>query len=141
MNRPTVEVADILRALGNRFIEQNQSWLRFQQLRVMRAIMRCRTALLGGHIDQCLRCGKDWGLSYNSCLMGSISLWGVGRPNDARSKGRTRVQLTIKIWPTLLSKARSVCPAAGMILFASAVERRPRWLPVFLLDRPECRFQ
>ena len=67
MNRPTVEVADILRALGNRFIEQNQSWLRFQQLRVMRAIMRCRTALLGGHIDQCLRCGKDWGLSYNSC--------------------------------------------------------------------------
>jgi hypothetical protein len=67
MNRPTVEVADILRALGNRFIEQNQSWLRFQQLKVMRAIMRCRTALLGGHIDQCLRCGKDWGLSYNSC--------------------------------------------------------------------------
>src|SRR5919109_571985 len=67
MNRPTVEVADILRALGNRFIEQNQSWLRFQQLRVMRAIMRCRTALLGGHIDQCRQGGKDWGLSYTSC--------------------------------------------------------------------------
>jgi hypothetical protein len=67
VNRPTVEVADILRALGNRFIEQHQSWLRFQQLKVMRAIVRCRTALLGGHIDKCLRCGKDWGLSFNSC--------------------------------------------------------------------------
>jgi hypothetical protein len=32
-----------------------------------------------------------------SCLMGSTSLWGVGSLNDARSKGRTRVQLTIKI--------------------------------------------
>ena len=67
MNRPTVEVADILRALGNRFIEQHRGWLRFQQLKVMRAISRCRTAALGGHIDKCLRCGKDWGLSFNSC--------------------------------------------------------------------------
>jgi hypothetical protein len=67
MNRPAVEVADILRALGNRFIEHNRSWLRFQQLKVMRAISRCRTALLGGHVDKCLRCGKDWGLSFNSC--------------------------------------------------------------------------
>ena len=33
----------------------------------MRAILRCRTAALGGHIDKCLRCGKDWGLSFNSC--------------------------------------------------------------------------
>src|SRR5947207_3397658 len=67
MNRPAVEVADILRALGKGFIERHQSWLRFQQLKVMRAISRCRTAALGGHIDKCLRCGKDWGLSYNSC--------------------------------------------------------------------------
>src|SRR5213593_2327988 len=41
--------------------------LRVQQLKVMRAISRCRTASLGGHIDKCLRCGKDWGLSFNSC--------------------------------------------------------------------------
>jgi hypothetical protein len=38
----------------------------------MRAIERCRTAALGGHRDQCLRCGHDFGLSDNSCLMGSI---------------------------------------------------------------------
>ena len=112
MTRPAVEVADILRAQGNSFFDRHRGWLRFQQLKVMRAILRCRTAALGGHIDKCLRCGKDWGLSFNSCLMGSISLWGVERPNDARSNGRTRVQLTIKIWRTLPSKAQSVCPAA-----------------------------
>jgi len=67
MTRPTVEVADILRAQGNNFIDRHRSTIRFQQLKVMRAIVRCRTAALGGHIDKCLQCGKDWGLSFNSC--------------------------------------------------------------------------
>ena len=68
MNRPAVEVADILRALvGKRFIDRHRGWLRFQQIKVMQAIVRCRTAALGGHIDKCLRCGKDWGISFNSC--------------------------------------------------------------------------
>jgi hypothetical protein len=67
MNRPAVEVADILRALGRPFIERHRSWLRFQQLKVMRAISRCRTAVLGGHHDKCLHCGKDLGISFNSC--------------------------------------------------------------------------
>jgi hypothetical protein len=30
MNRPTVEVADLLRTHGDRFIEQNRTWLSFQ---------------------------------------------------------------------------------------------------------------
>jgi hypothetical protein len=67
MNRPAVEVADILRALGRPFIERHRSWLRFQQLKVIRAISRCRTAALGGHHDKCLHCGKDLGISFNSC--------------------------------------------------------------------------
>src|SRR3989442_2718930 len=66
-HRPAVEVADILRAQGNSFIDRHRGWLRFQQIKVMRAILRCRTAALGGHVDKCLRCGKDWGLSFNSC--------------------------------------------------------------------------
>jgi hypothetical protein len=72
-----VEVADIFRAQGKHFIDRHRNRMRFQQLKVIEAIVRCRTAALGGHIDMCLRCGKDWGISFNSCLMGSISLWGV----------------------------------------------------------------
>src|ERR1700732_3462209 len=62
MNRPTLEVADIIRAEGSRFIENNQSWLRWQHLN----IERCRTAALGGHRDRCDRCGHQ-AISYNSC--------------------------------------------------------------------------
>ena len=57
MNRPTVEVADIFRAQGDDFIDRHRHRIRFQQLKVMRAIMRCRTAALGGHIDICPQCG------------------------------------------------------------------------------------
>jgi len=66
MSRPTVEVAEILHAQGDRFVEQNRSWLGFQQLSVLRAIRSCRTAALGGHIDRCSRCGYQ-AISYNSC--------------------------------------------------------------------------
>jgi hypothetical protein len=70
MNRPAVEVADLLDKQGDRFIDQNP-WLTYQQLSVLRAIARCRTAALGGHIDKCSQCGHQ-AISYNSCLMGSI---------------------------------------------------------------------
>ena len=46
-------------------------WMRpetylFPGLSVLRAITRCRTAALGGHIDQCSQCGHE-AISYNSC--------------------------------------------------------------------------
>jgi hypothetical protein len=66
VNRPSVEVADIIRAQGDRFIENNRSWLRWPHLKVLRAIARCRTPALGGHRDQCPRCGYQ-AISYNSC--------------------------------------------------------------------------
>lgn len=66
MSRPAVEVADILRAHEARFLDNNRSCLSFQQLTVLRAIARCRTAALGGHLDSCSRCGHQ-AISYNSC--------------------------------------------------------------------------
>jgi hypothetical protein len=66
MSRPTLELADIIRAQGKRFIENNRSWLRWPQLKVLRAIERCRTAALGGHRDLCDRCGRT-AISFNSC--------------------------------------------------------------------------
>ena len=66
MSRPTVEVADIVRKHGDRSCEQNRTWLSFQQLKVLRAIKRCRTAALGGHVDRCSGCGHS-AISFNSC--------------------------------------------------------------------------
>jgi len=66
MIRPTLEVADILRAQGKRFIARSRSWLTWPQRKVLQAIERCRTAALGGHRDRCVRCGYR-AISYNSC--------------------------------------------------------------------------
>jgi hypothetical protein len=66
MIRPTLEVADIVRAAGNSFWERHGSHLAWPHRKVLDAIVRCRTAALGGHRDQCLSCGHQ-AISYNSC--------------------------------------------------------------------------
>jgi hypothetical protein len=59
-------VADIIRRAGTKFIERYRGSLTWAQLKVLTAIERCRTAALGGHRDQCVRCGYQ-AISYNSC--------------------------------------------------------------------------
>lgn len=66
MARPPLEVADIIRAAGRSFIDRNRSWLNRLHLKVLTAIERCRTPALGGHLDQCTRCGYR-AISFNSC--------------------------------------------------------------------------
>ena len=66
MIRPPWEVADIIRRAGEKFFERYRDSLTWTQLKVLRAIARCRTATLGGHRDQCVRCGHQ-AISYNSC--------------------------------------------------------------------------
>src|ERR1700757_3231686 len=67
MARPPVEVADLIRAAGDAFIKRNRHWLRWKHIKVLLAIRRCRTAALGGHLDECMRCGHRAPISYNSC--------------------------------------------------------------------------
>src|ERR1019366_871326 len=66
MSRPTLEVADIVRAVGNRFWEKNKQHFAWVHRKVLDVIVRCRTAALGGHRDKCVRCGHLTA-SYNSC--------------------------------------------------------------------------
>jgi hypothetical protein len=60
-----VEVADVLHAQGDTFIA-GHPWLSIQQRTVLRALTRCRTAALGGHVDHCHAC-RHRAISYNSC--------------------------------------------------------------------------
>jgi hypothetical protein len=62
--RPALELADIFRQHGSSF--RLTQPLSPEQRRVMRAIEQCRTAALGGHVDQCDACGFRR-VSYNSC--------------------------------------------------------------------------
>jgi Putative transposase/Transposase zinc-binding domain len=67
MNRPPLEVADIVRCAGQSFLEHSQRWINWQHQKVLLAITRCRTAALGGHRDHCSDCGHTTAVSYNSC--------------------------------------------------------------------------
>jgi len=76
MTQPAFEVADIVRARGKQFLEKYGSSINKQQRKALRAILNCRTAALGRHLDVCPKCGYQAEF-FNSCLMGSIWLWGV----------------------------------------------------------------
>ena len=64
MKRAKFEVAQIIERFGERFVEKHKpnSW----QQRTLNALQICRTSALGGHKEQCERCGTIR-YSYNSC--------------------------------------------------------------------------
>jgi len=64
--RPRLEVADIFRGHGPAWRQANAGHVSLQQLRVMSAIERCRTAELGGHVARCADCAYTT-IAYNSC--------------------------------------------------------------------------
>ena len=59
-----VELADIFRAYGESYRRNHR--LPVSHLKVIEAVERCRTAALGGHLQQCDSCGFERP-AYNSC--------------------------------------------------------------------------
>ena len=66
MERPKLEVADVFRRYGAAYRQQHAGSLSRGQRRVMSAIELCRTAALGGHLEQCDCCGHQRP-AYHSC--------------------------------------------------------------------------
>ena len=64
--KSSIEVADIFRTFGAAYLAQYGDQTSREQRRAMRAIEVCRTAELGGHVDECDHCGQVR-ISYNSC--------------------------------------------------------------------------
>jgi hypothetical protein len=66
MTRPGLEVADVSRQHGDPFLERYGDGLSHEQRRALHDITDCRTAALGGHVEECDRCGHRQ-VAYNSC--------------------------------------------------------------------------
>ena len=66
MSRPALEVADIFRDYGAAWRRANAGHVSLDQMKVMTAIERCRTAALGGHVARCEKCAHTL-IAYNSC--------------------------------------------------------------------------
>jgi len=62
--RPRHEVADVIRAYGDAYRRAHDPSA--AQNKVLRHLSACRTAALGGHVDECDTCGHVR-ISYNSC--------------------------------------------------------------------------
>jgi Putative transposase/Transposase zinc-binding domain len=66
MPRPQAELGEVFRRYGPAYRSTHAPQLSRSQRRVMSAIARCRTAALGGHVEQCDRCHYQR-IAYNSC--------------------------------------------------------------------------
>ena len=63
-DKKQLELADIFRLYAVDY--RRSHTLSYEQLKVMRHIKICRTAKLGGHVEQCDQCGFEQ-IAYNSC--------------------------------------------------------------------------
>src|SRR6516164_495045 len=66
MTQPRLEVADVFRDLTDAFLDRYGDTLSPEQRRALRDIAACRTAALGGHVEECDHCGHQQ-IAYNSC--------------------------------------------------------------------------
>jgi hypothetical protein len=102
VSRPPFEVADIVRRHGDQFLETHRAWLTGQHRRVLRALVQCRTAALGGHRDRCDQCAQP-GFSYNSCrdrhgpkcLTAARDAWVAAREAELLPVGYVHVVFTM----------------------------------------------
>jgi hypothetical protein len=135
--RPVVEIADIVREHGETFRRTHP--LTTDQHSVLRAIERCRTAVLGGHLDVCLACGRTEP-AYNSCRNRHCpkcqslaqARWVAGRM--ARILPTHYFHVVFTLPASLRPLARRNPRALFDMLFAAASEtllelgRDPKWL-------------
>lgn len=66
MTRPHLELADVFKSLDSDWSKTGTQYLNSQQRRAIRDIIQCRTAALGGHVEQCTQCSHQQ-IAYNSC--------------------------------------------------------------------------
>jgi len=66
VSRPALEVADILRTHLDDLLAVRAGRLTLAEGRVVRALLACRTAALGGHVLRCNHCEHEV-VAYNSC--------------------------------------------------------------------------
>ena len=71
MSRPRLEVAEVFRGYGERFLNRWGHTVSPEQRKALQDLSVCRTAALGGHVEECDRCAHRR-IAYNSCLMGSF---------------------------------------------------------------------
>jgi hypothetical protein len=127
MMRPRLEVADVFRAHGDAFLDRSGDTLSPEQRRALSDIAACRTAVLGGHVEECDQCGHQR-IAYNSCRnrhcpkcqATAAALWMAAREAEVLPVEYFHVVLTLPaaLGPIALQNPREVYG----VLFKAAAE-------------------
>ena len=127
LRQPPIEVADILRLRGEAYLRDHAGHVGGAERRVMGAIVACRTAALGGHVEACDDCGATR-IAYNSCrhrhcpkCQGAArAQWLADRQSELLPVPYFHVVFTLP--PPIAAIAFQNKAAVYAILFKSAVE-------------------
>jgi hypothetical protein len=125
MSRPPLEVADIIRAAGDSFLDDSP-WSSGRHRKVLNALLACRTAALGGHVDECSQCGHRV-ISFNSCRnrhcpkcqANARNRWLAARRRDLLTTSYVHMVFTLphQLAPLALQNKREIY---GLLFRASA---------------------
>ena len=120
MDRPPLEVADLVRAAGGACIERSRKWITWKHVKVLLAIARCRTAALDGHLDECIRCGGSVTGEHGIGVEKIDFMPKLFTPEDLAMMMRLRVALN----PDGRCSPRKMLPTAGACIEPSKAGRR-----------------
>ncbi len=128
MNRPTVEVADLLRTHGDRFVRENRSWAQLSAVEgVARYSALPHTGF--GRPSRSVFGVRTFDPLRQLLPYGEYFIMGTGTAEGHAAQGDTPVLLSIRIW---LSTAPAVCREAGTFPFEGWAAQSPESLPAFL---------
>lgn len=128
-----IEVAHVLRSAWEEITMSGRfnTW----QLRTLDALARCRTASLGGHVDQCTSCGHVR-ISYNSCRNRHCPKCQTNE-RDKWIAAREKDILPVKYFHvvfTLPSELNPLCIAYPKLMYDGLFEAVWKTLEVFSSD-------
>ena len=110
-----MDVALILQKYGEQFMDNNK--LCPVQIKAFRAIVHCRTAAMGGHLEECNQCNHQR-VAYNSC----------------RNRNCNKCQYTKQLqWVDKLESSLPVCRYFHIVFTIPSVLHK-----VFYLNQPLC---
>ena len=115
MTQPRLEVAEVFRDYGDAFLDRYGDTLSPEQRRALRDIAACRTAALGGHVEECTSAAISRSPITRAATATAPSArppprrsgWRRGKRNCSRSSTITSSLLSRRCWARLPCKTWS----------------------------------
>jgi hypothetical protein len=110
VTRAHLELADVFKALDSGLSKIDTLAVSCQQRRAIRDIIQCRSAALGGHVEQCSQCGHQQN-AYNSCRNRHCPKCQAAARKEWTQK-RAAELLPVEYFHVVFTLPKQLCPLA-----------------------------